>query len=225
MDAVQTAGATAASGAAGSQPRSGSATAISSDFETFLKMLTTQMQNQDPLNPLESTDFAVQLATFSGVEQQVRSNDLLEALGSQFGAMGLAQMASWVGMEARAAAPAYFDGAPIEVAPNPAAAADSAILVVRDEDGNVVQRLDIPVSTDPVFWAGVGTDGTPLPEGLYQFEVESYDDDELMVTTPAEVYVPIVEARGANGQTVLVLEGGAQIVAEAISALRQPDTQ
>ena len=44
---------------------------ISSDFQTFLTMLTTQLQNQDPLNPVESSDFAVQLATFSGVEQQV----------------------------------------------------------------------------------------------------------------------------------------------------------
>ena len=43
---------------------------INSDFETFLKMLTAQMENQDPLNPIESSDYAVQLATFSGVEQQ-----------------------------------------------------------------------------------------------------------------------------------------------------------
>lgn len=46
----------------------------SSDFETFLKMLTTQIKNQDPLNPMEGTEFAVQLATFSGVEQQVMTN-------------------------------------------------------------------------------------------------------------------------------------------------------
>ena len=44
---------------------------ISSDFDTFLKMLTAQMQNQDPMKPIDSADYAVQLATFSGVEQQV----------------------------------------------------------------------------------------------------------------------------------------------------------
>ena len=49
--------------------------ALSSDFETFLKMLTVQMENQDPLNPVDSADFAVQLATFSSVEQQVLTND------------------------------------------------------------------------------------------------------------------------------------------------------
>lgn len=77
--------------------------AINSDFETFLIMLTTQMQNQDPLNPIDSSDFAVQLATFSSVEQQVKTNDLLTSLGQQFELMGLSQLAGWVGMEARVA--------------------------------------------------------------------------------------------------------------------------
>lgn len=49
-------------------------------FEVFLKMLTTQIKNQDPLNPMENTEFAVQLATFTGVEQQVQTNLLLTQL-------------------------------------------------------------------------------------------------------------------------------------------------
>ena len=56
---------------------------ISSDFNTFLKMLTTQLKNQDPLNPMDNSEYAVQLATFSGVEQQVKTNTLLESLGAQ----------------------------------------------------------------------------------------------------------------------------------------------
>jgi flagellar basal-body rod modification protein FlgD len=62
--------------------------ALTSDFETFLRMLTVQMKNQDPLNPIESSDFAVQLATFSGVEQQVKTNDLLTKLADSFGGSG-----------------------------------------------------------------------------------------------------------------------------------------
>ncbi len=49
-------------------PKNESSSNISADFETFLKMLTVQMQNQDPLNPVDSSDYATQLATFSGVE-------------------------------------------------------------------------------------------------------------------------------------------------------------
>ena len=61
---------------------------VNSDYLTFLKMLTAQVKNQDPLDPMSSDDFSAQLATFSGVEQQVKTNDLLEALGAQVGAMG-----------------------------------------------------------------------------------------------------------------------------------------
>ena len=84
--------------------------AISSDFDTFLQMLTVQLKNQDPLNPVEGADYAVQLATFSGVEQQVQTNDLLRDLAAQMSGTGIAQLATWVGKEARVVAPAVFDG-------------------------------------------------------------------------------------------------------------------
>ncbi len=195
---------------------------ISSDFETFLLLLTTQMENQDPLNPIDSTDYAVQLATFSGVEQQVKTNDLLEGLTQQMGLMGMAQLAGWVGMEARAAAPAWFDGAPVTLYPNPAAIAEEATLIVRDEAGNVVDTRSVPVSTEPLQWAGVDSSGNPLPSGLYSFELESYAHGDLITSTPVDIYARISEARNQNGQTILVLEGGVQVTSDAISALREP---
>ena len=70
--------------------------AESTNFDTFLKMLTTQLQNQDPLNPMEGSDFAVQLATFSGVEQQAQTNKLLQQMLTQSGG-SLGQLAEWIG--------------------------------------------------------------------------------------------------------------------------------
>lgn len=204
------------------QPAANNNGVLTSDFETFLKMLTVQMQNQDPLNPVESTEYATQLATFSSVEQQVRTNDLLQAMMVQVGAMGMAQLAGWVGMEARAATGGYFDGAPVQVSPNPLRAADQAFLVVTDSLGNEVSRQEIPVSNETLEWAGVDSDGAPLPEGLYTFKVESYSEGELLSSDTAEVYSEIVEARGENGTTVLILEGGAKVDASAVTALRDP---
>jgi len=113
--------------------------ALSSDFETFIKMLTVQMENQDPLNPMESSDFATQLATFSGVEQQVKTNDLLQGLGSQLGALGVSQLSGWIGMEGRAVAPVEYDGTPVTITISGSALADAHELVVRDTFGNEVQ--------------------------------------------------------------------------------------
>ena len=195
---------------------------ISSDFDTFLRMLTVQMQNQDPLNPVDSADYATQLATFSGVEQAVLTNDLLKALTSQMSAGGLADMAAWVGKEARAATPAYFDGEPITLSPNPPVLADTAESVVRNESGVEVQRLSVPVSADPVEWAGVGPGGVPFPEGQYTFELISSSDDEVLTEDPVEVYSTVTEVRAQDGQTILILEGGAAISTDQVSALRDP---
>ncbi len=193
---------------------------VNSDYLTFLTMLTAQIQNQDPLDPMSSDNFATQLATFSGVEQQVKTNDLLAALGAQMGAMGMSQFASWIGLEARAAAPAYFDGSPISVSPNPAAGADSAVLVVRNQDGVEVQRLDFTPSSDEIQWAGVSDSGEPFVDGLYTFEVESYVGEDLLATNKAEVYSEITEVKTLNGITVLVLFGGAEISEHDVSGLR-----
>ena len=197
---------------------------LSSDFETFLKMLTTQMQNQDPLNPIESQDFAVQLATFSGVEQQVRTNDLLKSLNSGMGLAGITQLAGWVGMEARVDAPAEFDGAPITLSLNADAGSDEAVLVVRDVFGQIVTREAVPVDATTIEWAGVGTNGSPIWPGLYSFELESMNSGEITSIRPVEHYALVTEARQGPTGIEIVLRGGESVLAELVSALRNPAT-
>lgn len=198
------------------------ASLASSDFETFLKMLTVQMQNQDPLNPIDSADYAVQLATFSGVEQAVRTNQLLEGLQAQLGLTGLAQFASWIGQEARSAAAVYVDGTPVTLSPEPASGADRVMLSVSDAQGRVVSREEMGKTAAPVAWVGTDATGAPLPRGIYTLSLESYAGETLLARTPVQHYAPITEARsGANG-TMLVLRGGVEVQAAAISALRPP---
>lgn len=198
------------------------ASAISSDFDTFLQMLTAQMRYQDPLNPVESTDFATQLATFSGVEQAVLTNDLLKELTTQMNSSGLADMAAWVGREARAAAPAYFEGEPLTLAPNPPAVADSAEIVVRNANGEVVQQLAVPPTPEAITWAGVGPDGQPFPAGQYTFELISVSEGAVVAEDIVEVYNSVTEVRMLEGQTLLILKGGAAIPASEVTALRDP---
>lgn len=190
---------------------------INSDFETFLKMLTTQLKNQDPLNPIESSDFAVQLATFSSVEQQVMTNDLLSGLSGQ---MGMAQLATWVGMEARAPMPAPFDGFPVSVYPTVSPTADAARIVIRNAQGSVVESLPLSLDQQMFEWTGRDAAGQFFPSGLYVFEVENYNNGDLTSTTTAEVYHRIEEARLDAGRTILVMEGGASIDAAQVKALR-----
>lgn len=195
--------------------------AISSDFETFLKMLTVQMQNQDPLNPIESSDYAVQLATFSGVEQQVRTNQLLEQLTGQ-GTGALSQLAGWIGQEARTTAPVWMDGTPVTLAPEIASGADRAVLVVRDAEGALVSREDLALGTDTHLWMGADAGGNPVETGRYALTLESWSGETLLFTGPVAAYAEVIEVRGGPGGSSVVLAGGIEVASAAVTALRQP---
>lgn len=196
--------------------------AITSDFETFLKMLTTQLRNQDPLNPMDSADYAVQLATFSGVEQAVRTNQLLESMQTQFEVLSMSQLAGWVGQEARAEAPVYSDGSAVHLVLPAVPAADRAVLVVRDADGRVVARDDVPIGGGDFTWHGMGADGSALATGHYALSVEGYLDDVLQQSSAVQHYAQIIEARGGREGTRLVLRGGGEVSAADVLALRVP---
>lgn len=199
-----------------------STSVISSDFTTFLKMLTVQLRNQDPMNPMQSTDFAVQLATFAGVEQQVRTNTLLGDMAAGMALSSLGQMASWVGQEARTAQPVRFDGTPVRLSPSPAIAADRAVLVVRDALGQVVAREDIPPRAEPYEWFGADAAGDPLPPGSYSLTLESWRGGQPVAEGAVESYARVLEVRGGPGGLRVVLEGGAEVPATSVSALRAP---
>lgn len=213
---------TTTSAAVSSGQTSQSAAAITSDFTTFLKMLTVQMQNQDPMNPIDSADYAVQLATFSGVEQQVQTNKMLGELAGQFSLMGMAQLAGWVGQEARSTAPVAFNGTAITLQPEPDAGADAAVLVVKNADGDTVARETVPLTDQVYQWVGTDATGAPLPTGQYSLTLESTLKGEVLSTSPVPAYAKITEARRDGSNIILVLQGGVEVAASDVTALRMP---
>ncbi len=195
---------------------------LSSDFETFLLMLTTQLENQDPLNPIESQDFAVQLATFSGVEQQVQTNDLLRDLKGALGASDLAQLAGWVGMEAQVTAPVAFDGQPVDIAVSPDPGSDRAELIVRDSLGREISREGVTSTAGVYSWVGTDASGDPLPPGSYTLELASVNQGEVTSVQTVPHYARITEARQGVDGIELVVTGGAVVSSAAVAALREP---
>lgn len=200
--------------------QSGGKNKISSDFDTFLKMLTTQIQNQDPMNPLDSADFAVQLATFSSVEQQTLTNQKLDGLAGLMNVQGMAQLAPWVGQEARSAAPVYMDGTPVTISPAPTTGADRAILVVKDSRGTTVAREDIPSQATSYSWSGTDITGKVLPNGAYTLSLESYREGVQVGESAVESYSRIQEVQSGPTGLKLIMTGGIALSADQITALR-----
>ena len=194
---------------------------LTADFQTFLQLLTTQMENQDPLNPMESTEFATQLATFSGVEQQVRTNELLGDLGLSLGTLGMGELGGWIGMQGRAEMPVNFTGQAVTLQAAPDPLADRTELVVRNASGDVVQRLPIPLSDAPFEWTGADLSGAVLPHDIYTFSVESWSGETLLEERAAMVRAEIEEAQLVDGEVWLTMEGGLSIPASSIIGLRQ----
>jgi flagellar basal-body rod modification protein FlgD len=217
-------GAGAPASAASGSPASADATVLSSDFETFLKMLTVQVQNQDPLNPMDSTEYATQLATFSSVEQQVQGNTLLREISTALNGGALQQLSGWIGMEGLVRAPARFTGAPLAIRPEPVEGADRAVLVVRDGTGTETQRFDIDPGQTNVLWGGADSQGNLLPTGIYRFEIESYEGDTLLATTQAQVYSRIEEVRDDGGTIRIRMSDGSEVAENQINGLRAPDS-
>jgi flagellar basal-body rod modification protein FlgD len=195
------------------------------NYDTFLKMMTTQIKNQDPLNPMSADQLAVQLATFSGVEQQTKTNDLLAQLLGQSALTGMGQMVGWVGKEARIAAPAYFDGStPVTLSPNPAQAATKAVLVVTDQSGAEVSRTELPLGTNEYAWQGRDAQGNILPKGVYKLSLESWQGDKVLDTSQIEHYAKISEIRSTSDGVSALLPGGVEALVAEITAIREGAT-
>jgi flagellar basal-body rod modification protein FlgD len=194
--------------------------AVAGDFETFLKLLTTQMRNQDPLKPTESTEFVAQLASFSGVEQQVRANERLDGILAALSGGTSAGIAQWIGREGRAPASAAFAGAPVEIGTRPNPDADRALLVVRNDFGTVVARRTVDPVADAVTWDGRDDLGSPAAHGRYRFEIESYAGDDLLDRRSGTVFATVREVRLVEGVPQLVLHGGDQISLDDVGGLR-----
>ena len=199
------------------------ASLINADFQAFLQLLTAQMENQDPLNPMSSEDLATQLATFSGVEQQVRTNQLLEDMvsGSQLSNIG--QIAGWIGLEARADMPVYYDGDPVSLTLDPPNAADRVMLVVTNEDGLEVRRIQVDATDEPMTFLGTDGNGTDLPEGIYNFTMEAYQGDQLIETSGAQVYADVREVFSRGSETWVTLAGGVQVNSANVQGVRSPE--
>lgn len=198
---------------------------VSGDFETFLSLLTAQLRNQDPLKPVESTEFVAQLASFSAVEQQVQSNAKLEGILEALANGATGGLSQWIGQEVRNPGSASYENAPLDVLYLSHIESDRVELVVFDENDNVVARQDVNKDESNVQWSGILADGTRAIEGApYRFETNSYQGGEVIANTPALVFSTVQEVRKFEGQPVLYFADGTQMFASDVEAIRTPTT-
>lgn len=222
MDSVSTLS-QASAGFARATESASSKSDVSGDFETFLSLLTAQLRNQDPLKPVESTEFVAQLASFSAVEQQVQSNTKLEGILEALASGATGGLSQWIGQDVRNPGSASYENVPLDVLYLGHTDADRIELVVFDENDNVVARQDVNKDESNVQWSGILANGSRAIAGEgYRFETNSYLKGEVIANTPALVFSTVQEVRKFDGQPVLYFADGTQMFAADVEAIRTP---
>jgi len=154
---------------------------LSGNFDTFLRLLTTQLQNQDPLEPLDATKFTEQLVSYSQVEQQINTNQNLNALlVLQKAALG-ANAVSYLGKTALTTGPlSSLDAGAASWRYTLPIDAASVNLVVTDSSGRMVRSIpgELTVGAHEFVWDGRNTAGEALPEGAYRLTAVAKTPDQ-----------------------------------------------
>jgi len=197
-----------------------SSSALASDFETFLRLLTTQLQNQDPSKPIDSTEFVAQLASFSAVEQQINTNTKLDELISQVNGGVTSDLSKWIGADVKSEAPTIFSGNSIDAFYSIPNSADTAQLVVKNKAGTEIDRRSIDVNSTEFSWDGKDTSLNDFPEGEYSFSVESFEATKSLGLQAAQTFSTVNETRLTDGAIELVFSDGSKMPASNVTAVR-----
>ena len=162
---------------------------IAGNFQTFLQLLTTQLKNQNPLDPLDTNQFTQQLVQFAEVEQQLRANDQLATLVSLQKTTQATAALNFVGQTV------VVDGATAKLtnskatwsfnSPKPA----NATITIKDSVGQVAYTGNFALQTGPqnFEWDGKGNNGVQWPAGSYTMTVTSKDANGQSVAISTEV--------------------------------------
>ena len=162
---------------------------IGEEYNSFLKLLTAQLRNQDPLAPLDSTQFVEQLATFSSLEQDVKSNSSLDIIAAKMSDLYAIAASQWIGQTVSVETSwVPFSSQAVDFIVDIPEEADRAILSVKNSAGDVVWTETLDPEADSFSWDGrnQATDAIS-PEGQYQFGVELYRSDEYYGTVAPQL--------------------------------------
>jgi flagellar basal-body rod modification protein FlgD len=148
--------------------------------DDFLKLFITQLQNQDPLNPMDSTEYISQLAQLSQVEQAYNTNSNLQSILNALGDSSALSAISYVGKEVTAAGSsvALKEGGGADITFSVPKAAEQVSVNIMDANGQIVRTLTggaAAAGESTLAWDGKDSSGAQVPSGAYSVAVTGTD--------------------------------------------------
>ena len=213
-------------GATASDPSSRSAAdqeRLEEDLNKFLTLLVTQLQNQDPLDPMDTNEFTSQLVQFASVEQQIQQNANLEAvLRAERGGQAAAAV-GYIGTLAE------IDGNTLPLETGFAEAsytlgenAHETVITVRDVSGKIVHSTsgETAAGRHLFQWDGLDDAGEPLPDGAYTLEIAAVRQDGEPVAMIQSAFGR-VDGTAVEGGTLMLLVGDLLVPVDHVLSVRE----
>ncbi|OWY00871.1 hypothetical protein B6V76_15545 [Thioclava sp. IC9] len=197
---------------------------ISADYNSFLQLLTAQIRNQDPLKPMDSTQFVSQLAQLSQVEQTVQTNTNLKTIDAKLSAMGAMSDVALMGKTVSLASDRIElrDGQ-ASTSYELAAPADKVTAVIKTEDGTELRRITgLPGRAGEKIalkWDGRDSAGLPVPDDTFRVEIDAQDADGNAVSYDTYPSTQVEQVRFSSQGQSLVLRNGEEVPSSLIVAV------
>lgn len=194
----------------------------------FLKLLVTQLENQDPLDPSDPTEMTAQLAQYSSLEQLTNISESMEGLDAMKTAYEQNAALSMLGKNVQLEGNTFtFQNEPVPVGYSLEQPAESVEIQILDASGGIVdtiEGLQGTVGEHTVEWDGTDADGKSVPAGEYQFVVGAQDaEGNVMEPTPQVMAEVQGVDYGSGGQTLLTSAGS--VALEDIRNVTQTTSQ
>ncbi len=198
--------------------------------DDFLTLLVAQLENQDPMNPEDATEFTSQLAQFSSLEQLYNLNDSMEELSEGQKQSDRIATLDLIGKDVVYADAGFdFSGDPVKIGYQLDGTAASVNMSIVDEYGSTVatiQPTELQKGNHFLEWDGLDQDGNAVPEGNYKIVLQATaagEDSSVAISPLVQSEVTGVDFSDETGDASIQTMAGAQITTNSIIAVYQPE--
>lgn len=198
------------------------------NFDTFLTLLTTQLKNQDPLSPMDTSQFTDQLVMFSQVEQQIKTNSQLSTMISQQSASQVLSAQTMVGrmIEYNGNQTVLQNGQAGFSYTLPSDATSASVLV-KDSSGNTVfsQQVDGSAGKHAFIWDGKNSTGAQKPDGgTYTIQVLANDSLNTPITATTTAVGTVTGVNVTNNVATFDVSGVQVPMSQLVTVINAPST-
>lgn len=200
---------------------------MADNFDTFLSILTTQLKNQNPLDPLDTNQFTQQLVQFTSVEQQLKTNQFLESLMLSGQNSAKSEAVSYIGKQVTASGKTgeLTDDKAVFWDYNAASTAANATVTIKNSAGQVVYSEDGALKSGPgtFRWDGELSSGGTAPNGIYTIDIKGTNltGNIVNVTTSS---IGVVSGVDFTGNVPILTVGTRKVALTDVTDVRVPST-